>query len=127
MAALSVENQAVIEAWCGSIDPAEMESVEQRFGRLQSGLLVSLEVLMGRYAEILREPMRMRLDGDVTWETDRNAAALLRQISALANLVQVRETLNSAGDALVASAKALGEPGKVVRAVTYDYVNVRPG
>ncbi len=125
--ALDPADLAGIEMWTGEIDAEDYSSVEIRLERLGFPRVVALEILSIRMSGFLSEPMRMRLDGDVTWQTDRNVEALQARISQLAELCSAEAGLNAAAKAVVSDAVALAESGKTVRGVNYTFLHNRSG
>jgi hypothetical protein len=124
---LAVADRRLVESWCGPIEADEETATEERVGRLGFAAVAALEILSTRYAGLLREPMRMRFDGDATWETDRNAEAMLRQIRALVSVCRRLVGLSPEAEAVVAAAEELSADEKLVRGVHYQFNHVRPG
>jgi len=124
---LTTAERFTIEAWCGEIEADEEIATEERMQRLGSAPVVALEILSTRYAGLLREPMRMRLDGDATWETDRNVDAQLRQMRALVSVCRRAVGLNRAAQAVIDAVDELSAESKLVRGVSYTFNHVRPG
>jgi len=125
--ALSAGDLAGVEVWTGPIASDDMASLEERIDRLGSSRVAALEILSIRLSGFLSEPLRMRLDGDVTWESDRNVKALEARIGQLASLCAGESGLSVEAEVLIASAQALAEPGKTVRAVDYNFAHSRTG
>jgi hypothetical protein len=65
-------------------DPADLE---RRFFRLRSVRAVALEVLGGRRAKLLADPLKVTVDGVVTMDLQENLRGIERQIE------QVRQAL----------------------------------
>lgn len=125
--ALNAGEIAGVEVWTGPIASDDFPSLEERIDRLGSLRVAALEILSIRLSGFLSEPLRMRLDGDVTWESDRNVKALEAKIGQLATICAGETGLTPAAEELIASAAGLAEPGKTVRAVDYNFSHHRTG
>lgn len=125
--ALSAGDIAGVEVWTGPIAAEDRASLEERIERLGLPRVAALEILSIRMSGFLAEPLRMRLDGDATWEADRNVEALQARIGQLASLCAGEVGLSPAAEEVIASAQALAEPGKTVRAVDYKFAHSRTG
>ena len=124
---LDASDKAIIERWSGTVDDADIEALELRMDRLGTPYVVALEVLMIRMSDMMNDPLRMRLDGDATWETDKNVVELRARIGGLASYVKGLSGLNLAARDLCAQAARTSASGDTVRVISYDLTNVRPG
>lgn len=87
-AVIDAATLAAVRAWVGSdvADPTDAV-IAARFDVLGSVEAVALELLRARVADLLRDPARVAVDGDVSWDWSKNLEALDRQIGALEGLV----------------------------------------
>lgn len=125
--AVDAGDRAIIERWVGTLAAVDDQDIEQRLSRLGSPYPVALEMLMVQYSNVVRDPLRMRIDGDATWENDRNVVELRSRIAALASLCEGLPGMNLNARDLCTEATSAAMGGDVVRIIAYDVEGVRPG
>jgi len=124
---LTAVEQAAIERWSGTIDVDDATSLDLRMDRLGDPYVVALEILLVRLSDVLNDPLRMRIDGDVTFENDRNVEALRPKIAALTTYCKGIAGLNYEARQLVEQGMAASSGEPVARWISYELSNTRPG
>lgn len=80
---LSVGDLAWVRSEVGSTSPPTDADLDGKYDRLGSPVEVALEVLRGRLADFLADPVKWSLDGEHAEDSSANIKALSAQIARL--------------------------------------------
>ncbi len=76
---------ATIKAWAGST--VDLADVDDRLAELGSPEAVALQLLRTRLSDMLNDPAKLDVDGDVSADWSANISALRSQVSSLETVV----------------------------------------
>jgi hypothetical protein len=97
---------ATIKAWAGST--VDLSDVDARLTELGSPEAVALQLLRTRLSDMLNDPAKLDVDGDVSADWSANIAALRAQVTSLQTVV---DDLNDSGPGQV-TVTPLGRAGR---------------
>jgi len=123
---LTASEKAAAERWLGSMTDAQVQAVEDRLPALGHVAVVAFEALSTAYADMVRKPGELRLEGDMRINWSGTKKDLLGWMgSCLEHIAAQGWNLNNEACELVAGGRAqLGE--KRVSATKYRSLNPRP-
>lgn len=82
-AALNTADLAWIRSEIGSGEPPTDDDLSAAYDRLGTALDVAVEVLAGRYADLVSSPAKWAVEGDFSIDNTATITALARQLAAL--------------------------------------------
>lgn len=121
--AISESNRAIIERYIGTLQEADLESVDARFARLGSALAVALEILLIRRGDLDAHPDRIMSEG-IAIEIALQRKRLDESINRLVGVLNKETSLTAVVEDLLDQVAAGGD---WTTTITVETRNTRRG
>ena len=124
--ALTVAELMILERWCGPVDPADVESFEERLAVVGSPYGLALHTLMMRQAQMTVEAASVAA-GDDRVDHSANLQSIGDQIRALVAFLSSSADVTPTAEELRLMAQASGGDGGVTGVITLQASRTRRG